>query len=469
MPRRLALHLLAAAQRAGDHTPDADLLRRYARDRDAAAFELLVHRHAPAVWTACRGVLRSEADAEDAFQTTFLVLARRASSVRGPSAGGWLYRVAVNTALKLRVRAARVAPISTQQLDTIPAPSPGNLDSELATAVQEEVARLPERYRLPIVLCDLEGHTHAAAAGVLHWPVGSVSGRLSRARDILRRRLTLRGLTPSAGGLLVLPAGGLSAGLVRAATGAASGAVPVSPSVVALTAGVLSAMRIATFKLVAAVVASAGAIGLAGVGTAMGWQRPAPPIASAAKPPLPREVATTAPPKLDVPIEGDWVPKKLEDPVPTAFPDIKPPDAKLGDSKETEKACPRIFKGEGLTIDPADGTDRRLLKARLRQGVIEVQRFTTRVQLGTYASSEMFGHVGCLKDVQTVVEEVWANDRTTKEAWLKELLIVAKNLELYTVARMNAGTDPPQSLPAVRRHRLAVEAALWKATHPKAP
>src|SRR4051812_48255288 len=102
MPGRSFLRLLASVAPAADPVPDADLLRRFARDRDAAAFELVVRRHAAAVWAACRRVLRSEADAEDAFQAAFLVLARRAGAVRGPCAGGWLHRVAVNAALRLK-------------------------------------------------------------------------------------------------------------------------------------------------------------------------------------------------------------------------------------------------------------------------------------------------------------------------------------------------------------------------------
>src|SRR5262245_39266405 len=100
MARRL-FRLLASAAPPGDHVPDAELLRRFATTRDAAAFELLVRRHADAVWSAGRRVLRNEADAEDAFQATFVVLARRAGNIREGCVGGWLYRVAVNASLRL--------------------------------------------------------------------------------------------------------------------------------------------------------------------------------------------------------------------------------------------------------------------------------------------------------------------------------------------------------------------------------
>src|SRR3954453_3325065 len=103
MPPRLC-RILGAAAPSGDVLPDAELLRRYAATRDAAAFELLVRRHADAVWTACARVLRNDADADDAFQATFLVLAKKAATVRGACAGAWLHRVAVNVAMKLRAR-----------------------------------------------------------------------------------------------------------------------------------------------------------------------------------------------------------------------------------------------------------------------------------------------------------------------------------------------------------------------------
>src|SRR5437763_16524847 len=106
MARRF-FRLLSAATQAGDHVSDAELLRRFTRSRDSAAFELLVRRHADAVWSAALRVLRNEADAEDAFQAAFLVLARKAGSVRGACVGGWLHRVAVNAALKLKASPAR--------------------------------------------------------------------------------------------------------------------------------------------------------------------------------------------------------------------------------------------------------------------------------------------------------------------------------------------------------------------------
>src|SRR5439155_25601298 len=127
----------------------AELLGRFAATRDSAAFELLVRRHADAVWAAGFRILRNEADADDAFQAAFLVLARKAGRVRGACVGGWLHRVAVNAALKLRASRDRQG----ASLDIAQAPvadAPGSPDPELAAVVHQELARLPDRYRLPV-------------------------------------------------------------------------------------------------------------------------------------------------------------------------------------------------------------------------------------------------------------------------------------------------------------------------------
>src|SRR4051812_11783918 len=174
MPRLSFLRLLTAAAPPGDHAPDAELLRRYAGSGDQAAFELLVRRHADAVWAAAYRVLRNHADAEDAFQAAFLVLARKAGSVRGASAGGWLHRVAVNAALKLRAARARQT-AAAALCDRLHPAGTGPEADEVAAVVHQELAGLPDRYRLPVVLCDLEGHTHADAAKALGVPVGTVS------------------------------------------------------------------------------------------------------------------------------------------------------------------------------------------------------------------------------------------------------------------------------------------------------
>jgi RNA polymerase sigma factor (sigma-70 family) len=174
---------------------DTQLLRRFAADRDEQAFTLLVERHGPLVLSVCRRVLGMAPDAEDAFQATFLVLARRAGRLRDPELlGNWLYGVASRIARKARTalnrRRAREKHIHV--LAVAPAPPPG-LDDDARSVLAEEVRRLPSTHRAAVGLCYLEGKTNAEAARLLRWPIGTVKGRLARARQILRERLTLRG------------------------------------------------------------------------------------------------------------------------------------------------------------------------------------------------------------------------------------------------------------------------------------
>jgi RNA polymerase sigma factor (sigma-70 family) len=181
---------------------DGQLLERFATGRGEAAelaFAALVERHGPMVLRVCRGVLRDSHEADDAFQATFLVLVRRARSlwVRD-SLGPWLHQVAYRTASCLRTGAAR-----RRRLERGVAGSRGEdragTGHELTAVLHEELGRLPERYRAPAVLCDLEGSSHEQAARHLGWPIGTVKSRLTRAREILRDRLRRRGFGPDAG------------------------------------------------------------------------------------------------------------------------------------------------------------------------------------------------------------------------------------------------------------------------------
>jgi len=145
-----------------DGTADAALLARFIGWRDEAAFELLVYRHGPMVRGLCQRVLRHEQDAEDAFQATFLALAKKAATVRGQSLPGWLYRVAFHAALKAKARSAR-RETSLPEIAAPPVSVADELDNrELRAVLDEEVLRLPERFRLPVVLCYLQGRCQAA-------------------------------------------------------------------------------------------------------------------------------------------------------------------------------------------------------------------------------------------------------------------------------------------------------------------
>ena len=176
---------------------DAQLLERFVGRRDAAAFEAIVARHGPMVLSVCRGILRDPNDAEDAFQATFLVLVKKAGSIRGQVVlGGWLYRVAHRVAIQANIAAARRRAREREagQMTTATASSGPEVADDLLPALHEEIARLPEKYRLPILLCDLEGLPQAQAAGQLHWSERTLRRRLAEARDRLKTRLARRGL-----------------------------------------------------------------------------------------------------------------------------------------------------------------------------------------------------------------------------------------------------------------------------------
>lgn len=178
---------------------DRELLERFCRLREEAAFAALVHRHAPLVWTVCRRILPQAHDAEDAFQATFFVLARKARAVRWQdSVGGWLYTVARRLALKARAEAARrrareraVAPAAPPGLPAAPTHGIGHI-------VDEEFERLPKAYREPLLLCCLQGKTREEAARELGWTRGQVKAGLERGRSMLRDRLAGRGLAAPA-------------------------------------------------------------------------------------------------------------------------------------------------------------------------------------------------------------------------------------------------------------------------------
>jgi RNA polymerase sigma factor (sigma-70 family) len=245
------LRRLALLQAAEGRT-DRQLLEDFLGRRGEAAFEALVRRHGPMVLGVCRRVLRHAQDAEDAFQAVFLVLARRASAIRRrDNVGGWLHGVACHTARRaaaVRARRRRMEGEAAPRADPeVPEAVAGAAD--LRPLIDEELRRLPERYRLPVVLCDLEGRTRQEAARLLGWPEGTVASRLARARGRLRVRLARRGLAPAG-----LPAAGpalataVPDALARAACGAPSGAAR------ALMKGVLHDMFWSRIRRSAAVI-----------------------------------------------------------------------------------------------------------------------------------------------------------------------------------------------------------------------
>jgi RNA polymerase sigma factor (sigma-70 family) len=255
---------------------DGELLRRYLELRDEAAFEALLRRHAGMVFGVCRRVLRDAGAAEDAFQATFLLLLRKAHSIRRLDAlACWLhgvaYRVAVRAAVNERKRRQREREAAAMK---VAAPASDADSWEVRSVLDAELNRLPEKYRAPLVLCYLEGKTNEEAARQLGWPSGTVKGRLARARELLRKCLARRGLAVGGAALAALLAEETAAaaplGWVTATVGAAAlwtrgktAAGAFSTNAVALSEGVMRAMflkRVITaVALLLAVVVGVGA------------------------------------------------------------------------------------------------------------------------------------------------------------------------------------------------------------------
>lgn len=195
------------ADRLDESAPGDDrLLDRFVNQRDEAAFETLVRRHGPMVYGVCRRVLGDAHEAEDAFQATFLVLARRSRTLRAPDRlANWLYGVAYRVASKAKSKMPRKPSSQPEQVAVAAPETPAAVEwDEIRSIMDEEMSRLPEKHRAALVLCYLQGRTHAEAARELGCPEGSMSWRLAEARETFRRRLVRRGVVLSAGLLALL-------------------------------------------------------------------------------------------------------------------------------------------------------------------------------------------------------------------------------------------------------------------------
>jgi RNA polymerase sigma factor (sigma-70 family) len=241
---------------------DGQLLECFLSRREEAAVEALVGRHGPMVWGVCRRILRNEHDAEDAFQATFLVLVRKAASiVPREMVANWLHGVAYQTARKARALAAKRKG-RERQVTVMPEPRVVEQDRwhDLQPLLDQELSRLPEKYRVVLLLCDLEGKTRKEAARQLGCPEGTVAGRLARARVLLAKRLARLGFAGSGGALAAALAQGAASGCVppavvsatvkaaslMAAGRVAAGVIPVQVAV--LTEGVLKTMHLTKLK-----------------------------------------------------------------------------------------------------------------------------------------------------------------------------------------------------------------------------
>jgi RNA polymerase sigma factor (sigma-70 family) len=296
--------------------PDEVLLNRFIQSRDEEAFATLVRRHGPMVLGVCRRVLRDREDAQDAFQVTFLVLARKAASVaRAELLANWLYGVAFRTASHMRGRSVRRSSFESQRAD-VPVPA-GTTDErqEILAALDEELNHLPEMYRTLLVLCYLEGKSFQEAARQTACPAGSVSWRVTRAREMLHKRLRRRGLVFPAALLLVLLGEECAAAAVSdelaqttasTAAGYAGGAAVVPPAQTTVIDAVIGELadpqrsRWAIFLALALLLALLSGGALLGAGPAIqAWAAPAtetaPQNTSGASTPAPGCGAAQAP------------------------------------------------------------------------------------------------------------------------------------------------------------------------------
>jgi RNA polymerase sigma factor (sigma-70 family) len=253
------LHRAALLQDGGGKT-DGQLLECFIAEKDEAAFEALVRRHGPMVLGVCRRLLRNSHDAEDAFQVTFLILVHNAATiVPRENVAKWLYGVAYRTAQKARGQSAKRW-AKEKQVRVLPEAVAADKKCwrDLEPLLDQELNRLPNKYRVPIILCELEGRTHKEAARQLGWPPGTLSVRLARAKALLAKRLSRRGLALSAGAAALAQNGAsasvpsaLVASTVKAATLYVARQVSagvVSAKITALMKGVLISMFLTKVK-----------------------------------------------------------------------------------------------------------------------------------------------------------------------------------------------------------------------------
>lgn len=401
LDRLLARHRAAAA----DAPTDADLLARFARDRDPAAFELLVWRHGGTVLGVCRRALRDEHAAEDAFQAVFLVLARKAGTVRG-NLGGWLFKVARRVSTRAAARRHAVC----EPIDTPAPPEPDAAESaELRALLDAEVARLPERLRAAVVLCYLGDHSTEAAARELGCPRGTVLSRLAAAREKLAARLARRGVAlPAVLAVPTLGAPAVSAVSAEVVSFCGGAAVPSVPSQLAL--GVLTAMNRSTVwaALGAVCVVSALGIGM-GSGTA---QPAALPVANA---PLAPPAATAPPPAkpAERKVSDDEV-RKLEKQIETLRIEIE----------AHEKQLALLGKANA---QPAQAAALAARYAELEKAIHQLDLETVKLQVEAEVLKKLLAEKGdAAADPQALQDEL---DRDPESVRLK--LAVQKAKEVY--------------------------------------
>jgi RNA polymerase sigma factor (sigma-70 family) len=339
--QRLVRQLRQTADaRPSDRSSDTELLQRFQQHRDPDALETIVRRYGSRVLSACRKVLAGEADVEDAFQATFVILFQHAHSIRqGQALGGWLSCVAHRVALKALANATRRQRVEQCQRPAA-SETPDLSWREACAILHEELDQLPDQYRLPLILCYLEGMSRDEAAQQLGVTTDTLRGRLARGRDQLRKRLMKRGITLSVG-LLGVAANSVRAArlpehLLRATLEAVvSGRIPAKVAV--LLHGATPSLTAGKFKLAAVAVLVVGLIS-GGVGLSMHGTAPTAELLAQQPPPSTKKAEKEAPEKGNTP-DADNKPVAVSGKV--IGPDGKPvPKAKLFvfDSEERKPA-----------------------------------------------------------------------------------------------------------------------------------
>ena len=301
---------------------DGQLLERYRTRRDEMAFEVLMRRHGPMVLGVCRRVLNHPDDAEDAFQATFLVLVRKAASIaQRELVGNWLYGAAYRAALETKA-ARRQSPGRQVMAMREPEAAAAPKGDDLQPLLDQEISRLPDKYRVPVVLCELEGRTLKEAARQLGIPEGTLSGRLTTARRKLAQRLTRRGLMLSSLGLAATLSHEAAASVptplvvstLQAATAVAAGpataASVISQPVVALTERVVKSMFLTKLKSLTVAVLTLSVLG----GSALTYQTLRAAQNGGKKPVVPATSAATDDKPKDKPDKKGDPPKAAEKP-----------------------------------------------------------------------------------------------------------------------------------------------------------
>jgi RNA polymerase sigma factor (sigma-70 family) len=384
-----------AAPRDGQGAADHALLEQFVAHRQEAAFEAVLQRHGPMVLAVCRRILGSAQDAEDAFQATFLVLARRAPAIsKRQSLASWLHGVALRTSLKRRIQLGRRRKHERQVVPMMAVDSqPDVVWTDLRQVLDQEVERLPEKYRVPVVLCYLEGRTYDQAAQQLGCSKGTLATRLTRARGILRQALGRRGLGVTAGLFSIMlteraaPAcvpQALAASSLRAAmlftTSPGLGAAASAP-VLTLAEGVLETMSYDKLKAVmlalvaACVICGLGALGYQAFGAGSALPLPQTPLQAenkqaAAQPQTPKRDAMAAAAIQ----EALKAAGETKDDVAriAAFADIAAAQVKAGDKNAAAKTFDRALDDAGkLKGDKAAIALARIARAQAEAGNLQ--------------------------------------------------------------------------------------------------